>query len=835
MRKGNGMRGMTGDNRFLPVLLFLTLVVLTVLAYVRALHAPLLFDDLIYITPAKLKNLFRHIHLHVRSVAELSFALNYTLWGMNLAAFRVVNVIFHICSAFSASYLVYATLNLPSIRGNYRPYGEGKTPLQITLLVATLFLLHPIQTSAVNYVTQRMAIMAAMFSFVGFIFYVKGVTGGGRRAVVYYLVSAFSFVLAIFSKENAVMALFMLPVYDFFFLSAFRWREFRRRFMVLSALLVALGAIVSYKMNIVGFAGKIADLLSHLNQPIERYAWTGMDVDWTPVEYLLTELRVVSRYLFLILVPVPSFMAFDYSNAYPVSKDLFTPLTTVFALLFLIALVVIALGFRKRAPLISFGILWYLVTISLESFIALGLDPYFEHRNYLPGFGIFLALSSLLVYVDGSRIAVRREAVVVSVALLLAVLTFARNGVWRDGRHLWEEAVNKAPTNVRARLNLGTVYVGSGLLDEAIDQYRTALAQKPDDPGAHLNMGEAYLKKGWTDDAIKEFQTALRLPARSPSERKKYDVYYNLGLAFYTKGQVDKAMEQYRIALEIKPDFAEAHVNLGIAFGAHGMTDKAMEQFRTAVQLNPELAVARYNLGTSLLRSGSAEAAVEQYLAALRLNPAYAEAHNNLGSAYRAMGSTDKAAEHFREAARLRPGFAEAHINMGISYEAAGSFDKAIEEYQTALKLNPSSAEAHKNLGVAYHKKGWVDKAIEEYRAASKLDPSSADAHKYLGDAFYSKSMIEKAIEEYKVAVKLDPRNAVARYNLGVAYYNVGVAAKMKGFITMARKQFEAAVELDPNDQRFRGALAKIEGALAKIESPNLAQTSGQKKNGKKK
>jgi len=54
--------------------------------------------------------------------------------------------------------------------------------LYIALLAATLFLLHPIQTSAVNYITQRMAIMASMFSFAGLIFYVKGVTNSGKRS-----------------------------------------------------------------------------------------------------------------------------------------------------------------------------------------------------------------------------------------------------------------------------------------------------------------------------------------------------------------------------------------------------------------------------------------------------------------------------------------------------------------------------------------------------------------------------------------------------------------------------------------------------------------------------
>jgi hypothetical protein len=386
------------DNKvnYLPVVP-LAAVLLTFLAYFRSLHAPLFFDDLIYIRPLKLNNIARHLSLNVRSVSELSFALNYYLSGMNLAAFRITNIVLHILSAASASYLTYITLTLPSLREGYKKIAEGKTPVYIAFLVGTLFLLHPIQTSTVNYITQRMAIMAAMFSFAGFIFYIKGVTNRGRKSMLYYVLSSLFFVLAIFSKENAVMALFMLPVFDLFFLSSFEWREFKKRFITISVLLISLALIVLSRLGVAGFIEKIAVILSNPNQPMEGYGWAGMGINWTPIQYLLTELRVVSRYIFLILIPVPSFMTFDYSNAYPLSTSLLNPLTTLFSFFFLASLLFLSLRYMKKLPFVSFGILWYLVTISLESFIALGLDPYFEHRNYLPAFGLFLALASLLV------------------------------------------------------------------------------------------------------------------------------------------------------------------------------------------------------------------------------------------------------------------------------------------------------------------------------------------------------------------------------------------------------------------------------------------------------
>jgi len=847
-------------NYLLPVVFLSAIALLTFLAYFRSLHAPLFFDDLIYIKPLKLKSITRFLSLEVRSVAVFSFALNYHFWGMKLAAFRITNIIFHILSAFSAAYLTYITLNLPSMKDRYERFAEGKTPLYIALLVATLFLLHPIQTSAVNYITQRMAIMASMFSFTGFIFYVKGVAKRGRRAVLYYVLSFLSFILAIFSKENAVMVLFMLPVYDFFFLSTFQWKEFHKRFITVSVLLLSLAFIVAYKMGVVGFIGKIFALISKPNQPLERLVYSGMGINWTPVEYLLTELRIVSRYIFLILVPAPSFMVFDYSNAYPVSKDLLNPLTGLFSLFFLVSALFFSLKYSKRAPLISFGILWYLTTISLESFIALGLDPYFEHRNYLPSFGLFLALATLLPYADRLKFRVKKETIITLVALVLLALTFMRNGVWSEGRLLWEEAVEKAPNNVRARVNLGVAYVDKGLIDKALEQYQTVLKMQPDNPEAHLNLGEVFFKKGLVDEAIEEYQKALGSPqqvqARHRSdtslERTNSDVHYNLGTAFQKKGLTDKAIEQYQTALRIRPDFAEPYVNLGIIYGELGSMDKATEYFQAAVRANPDFAKAHYNLGTALHKKGLVEAAVEQYRIALKLDPRYAEAHSNLGSAYRDLGWTDKAIEHFQTAIKLRPDFANAHANLGAVFLEKGLIDKAIEEDEAALKLQPDLVGARKELGGAFYKKGLMDKAIEQYQITLKLQPDLIEARKKLGNAFYKKGLIDKAIQQYQIALKLEPDSGEIHYNLGIAFYdkklmnkaieqyqialklkpgfaqahnNLGSAYVELGSIDKAIEHFQAAEQLDPSNPLFRNNLARANALRSQEKNPKVKKT----------
>jgi len=190
---------------------------------------------------------------------------------------------------------------------------------------------------------------------------------------------------------------------------------------------------------------------------------------------------VVSRYILLILSLSLRSWYLTMQMPFPYQGTCSIPSLPLFSLLFLVFLLFFSFRNMKKTPLVSSAYSGTSSPISLESFIALGLDPYFEHRNYLPVFGVFLALASLAL--DAGKSGARMKQIILFVALLLSVLTFMRNGVWREGRLLWQDAVEKAPNNVRARINLGVAYAGSGQTDKAIEQYQAVLKENPNEPG----------------------------------------------------------------------------------------------------------------------------------------------------------------------------------------------------------------------------------------------------------------------------------------------------------------------------------------------------------------
>ncbi|HWR57694.1 MAG TPA: tetratricopeptide repeat protein, partial [Thermodesulfovibrionales bacterium] len=701
---------------------------------------PFVLDDFTSLDSSKLDSLFSHFRLRVRSIADITFALNYYISGMDPVFFRIANVVFHIVSACLVYRLTRLTLDLPSMMDACGRMKDRSRPSYVPLAAAVVFLLHPIQTSAVNYITQRMAIMAGMFTFAGFIFYIKGATGRGNRSLLHYLFSSLSFVLAIFSKENAVMALPMLAVYDFVFISSFQWSEFRKRFIALVVLLAVVSAAAAYFFRLGGFIGSISMLLSNLRQPMGSFGWTGVDVHWTPIEYLLTELRIVSRYIVLILFPNPSFMVFDYANAYPPSTDLLNPLSTLASFFFLASLLFFSLRYIRRFPLISFGILWYLVTISLESFIALGLDPYFEHRNYLPGFGLFLSFASLFVYagrlgsaseesaspVGRRKFLNRSNAIISIVVIILFVLTLYRNIAWTREDILWKDVLGKVPLNPRALITLSSISLNEGRFQEAEGYLQKAAAlpiTRDFKTKMLINQASVYKETNRRPEA-KEILKGL-LSGESISKGYLNTLYYLMGETLRDEGDYTGARDYLQRAYAMQQNNPRVLISLGLVGRSLGDPGEAEHYFRKAASIAPRSFLPRIELGDIYFMRGDMAAAERLYEDAIAVEPDIPKdmvkgLFLTLGQIKLAKGEIDKATELFKKVIGIDPSSCPPYIFLGDIYMKRGELDTAISHFRTALSLkkglqkeDPNAKLVYYNLGIAYLAKGQRQPARE--------------------------------------------------------------------------------------------------------------------------
>jgi tetratricopeptide (TPR) repeat protein len=221
--------------------------------------------------------------------------------------------------------------------------------------------------------------------------------------------------------------------------------------------------------------------------------------------------------------------------------------------------------------------------------------------------------------------------------------------------------------------------------------------------------------KGEREEAIQEYRTAIAL------DPKFAQAHNNLGLAMYDKGEREEAIQEYRTAIRLDPKDAKAHVNLGNALYVKGDLEEAIQEFRTAIRLDPKDAKAHSNLGSALAAKGEREEAIQEFRTTIALDPKFAQAHNNLGLAMYDKGEREEAIQEYRTAIRLDPKNAQAHYNLGNALAAKGDLDGAIACYRKALDLNPKYAEAHCNLGHILRRQGHFDKAMACLRRGHEL------------------------------------------------------------------------------------------------------------------
>ncbi|MBI4690681.1 MAG: tetratricopeptide repeat protein, partial [Nitrospirae bacterium] len=298
--------------------------------------------------------------------------------------------------------------------------------------------------------------------------------------------------------------------------------------------------------------------------------------------YLFTQFRVIVTYIRLLSLPLNQNLDYDY----PVYNSFFEPQVLLSFLVLLSIFVLVAyLFYRSRCTihasrftihdtrithhvsrLIAFGIVWFFLTLSVESSIIPIRDVIFEHRLYLPSIGFIIAFSIILFYYT-SRIAhhvlrVTRYGfplLLTTVVIVLSVAAYQRNTVWKNNITLWEDVVKKTPYKARPYNELGLAYMDKGNPLEAISYFEKALAIKSDLALVHSNIGNAFDELNYTDLAIIEYKKAIEI---NPDFET---AHYNLGRAYYKKKMFEEASEEFKIAISLNPFNHDAKQNLKLS------------------------------------------------------------------------------------------------------------------------------------------------------------------------------------------------------------------------------------------------------------------------------
>jgi hypothetical protein len=379
-------------RRHLPIYHLIAIGLITgvaLFAYSNTFSVPFQFDDrpniidnpnvqLKAFTWDQLERLITSTYgVSIRVFSYFTLALNYYFGGFEVFGYHLVNFLVHVAAGILLYWFVLLTLNLPSLKEKY-----GSISYRAALFTGLIFISHPVQTQSVTYIVQRMTSMAAMFYLLSLVLYIKGRISTGNRRLFYYGGMVLSYLLGVFTKENAAILPVFIALYEFYFFQKLDLTPKGKK--VLITLLAGL-----LLLGIFGFAiwGQ-----RYIDVTREGYQYRT----FTMSERVLTQARVVLYYVSLLIYPHPSRLNLDYD--FPVSRTILDPPTTLISILIIFGLIGYSIWTARKRPVLSFFILWYFGNLVIESSIF-PLEMVFEHRLYLPAVGPFLLFSLFAIRV----------------------------------------------------------------------------------------------------------------------------------------------------------------------------------------------------------------------------------------------------------------------------------------------------------------------------------------------------------------------------------------------------------------------------------------------------
>ncbi len=578
----------------ITALQFGLLAAATTMGYYHTLDVPFYLDDFHTILERAL--IYKNGSLAeiwgyspARFIAFYSFYLNYQIGALNLAAYHLVNIAIHLGGGFAAFLLTRLLLNTPAIAG------AGGSVERLTwqsawlpFAVAMIFLLHPLQTQAVTYIVQRMSSLVAFFYLACLACYLKGrLTGNGWP---WFLGAVLLALAAFLTKQNSFTLPFAIVLVELLLFNAASAKPSTLLGMAAGAVGASIVAL-QFLWLATGHGGLIS--------PSAIASLTTENDVLSRMDYFASQQEVLWRYIGLFFWPVDQRL--DYAIALRTSLWLYPTVV-----LFLGHLLVLYVAFliRKRFPLVSFGLFFYYLAHAVESSVLPIRDLMFEHRAYLPNYGLALVVGSVLVF--GAQLLYQRSRwlpIFLAVAIISAMgtTTWLRNNLWRDNVAFLNDNARLSPLHYRPLSQLGLAYLtrkqfaqGIETLKQSIRVFNAAIGNTGDlelPPEVFGNLLLAKALNGETKDVLSLTQQVIE--QNNPGNKDLARLRLARGVAFVQLRDFVNAERELRTSLDLNPDEVAAKPFLAQAARALGKHQEAVSLDAEYTQVVPFVTVKR--------------------------------------------------------------------------------------------------------------------------------------------------------------------------------------------------------------------------------------------------
>jgi tetratricopeptide (TPR) repeat protein len=558
----------------------LALIALAFVAYHNSFHAPFIFDDAMNVEQnAALRSLWPIWHtmwgppgsgVAGRPVAQLSFAVNYAVGGMNPVGYHVTNFALHVATALLLFGIVRRTLLLAKFSGRFTDLSAAVLALVASAVWAT----HPIIADSVTYLSSRTEQLVGLFCLLTLYAVIRGASGATttttttRARMTWYVVAVISSALATGSKEVAAGTPLLVALYDWVFLAG-SWRRLVRERWGLYLALLATIALVPLNLFMADFHRRAMD------------AWPYMSA-W---DYLKVQALVLTHYLRLTLWP--DALVIDYEGWLKFYKlsEVWLP-----GSLLLVLLIATIWGLLRRRSAAAYCGAWcFIVLAPTSSILPIPTEVGTARRMYLPLMALaalaVVALWRVLVLARDRLGVSRRATAYVGAGLALIVLgaqverTLARNDEFNDPVSLWAVTAARQPDNPRAWSQQAGELHRAGEDDAARQAYLRCLALNPTNDKVLNNLAMIDLLRGDYATAAGYLRAAAAANPRSSSPLT------NLSYIARRQGDLAESERLAREAIRLEPTRPAAHLALAETLAARGQFPAAVDGARKALDL----------------------------------------------------------------------------------------------------------------------------------------------------------------------------------------------------------------------------------------------------------
>jgi hypothetical protein len=450
---------------------FLVSLVLTALVFGNTFANEWAYDDLGLVVDnadARSFSAFLENHTPGRPIRELTYIVDYKLFGDDPAGFHIQQLLWHAANGF----LLFLLARVLGIRSQW------------ALLGMAFFLAHPLQAESVASIGHRKELLPLFFGLLSLLAWIWAKDVPMPRRIGFLLLSAASYVLAILSNVTAASLPCVIALYDYLFVDREKRIFFRKPYIAEMLGLGALAALFFYYVDLANFERNASIL----------YVQNGFMESGPYYVLILALLKAFALYIFKIFAPMG--LAPEY--AFEFSKSLLQ-WEAWLGLAFLVSIAVAFIASRRRAPIVAFGLGWFLLLYAPVSNVYPSAYIMADRYMYLCLPGVSLTLAALLQ----KRASWKLTTVGVAVVVAFGVLTVIQNRYWKDYYTLAQHAVEVSPTSSGANWIMATSATEKGEYGLARVHFQKVLE-------INRFFMRAYLHLGQVEERLGEYESALQ-------------------------------------------------------------------------------------------------------------------------------------------------------------------------------------------------------------------------------------------------------------------------------------------------------------------------------------